>query len=165
MGRLENGIWVDWIEKVKVLQKAVVVNPDGNFLALKRCISKHDGRSGCWDLCGGSVDIEDVQAWKSNSGGGDKDDILVKAIAREVAEETGLSVLDSKTIHSASGFNDKKGVFTVAIGFRCTVAGDQNVKLSPEHTEYKWVTKDEFLTLDLGDDNGLIKSILAAIEV
>src|SRR3989344_1263045 len=161
MGRLENGIWVDWIEKVKVLQKAVVVNPDGKLLALKRCISEHDGRSGCWDLCGGSVDIEDVQAWKSHSGRGDKDDILVKAIAREVAEETGLAVIASETIHSASGFNDKKGIFIVAIGFRCTVAGDQEIKLSPEHTEYKWVTKEEFLALDIGDDGALIKSILS----
>ena len=157
MGRLENGVWVDWIEKVKVLQKAVVVNPDGKLLALKRSVSDHDSRSGCWDLCGGSVDAEDVVMYKNN--------ILVQALEREVKEEAGLAISNVKTIHSSSGFNQSKGVFIVAIGFRCMVAGNEEVKLSSEHTEYRWVTKEEFLALDIGDDGGLIKSILGVVEV
>ena len=90
-----------------------------------------------------------------------KNNILVQALEREVKEEAGLAISNVKTIHSSSGFNQSKGVFIVAIGFRCTVAGDQEIKLSPEHTEYKWVTKEEFLALDIGDDGGLIKSILS----
>ena len=102
MGKLIDGIWVDWIEKVKVLQKAVVVRSDGKILALKRPEDEYT-RPGCWDLLGGSIDLEDIERWKENSGRGDKDDILVKAIEREVLEEAGLEVLKTKAVHTASG--------------------------------------------------------------
>ena len=158
MGKMINGIWVDWIEKVKVLQKAVVMRSDGKILALKRPNDNHT-RPACWDLPGGSIDAKDIKLWKEKSGRGDKNDILVKAIKREIFEEAGLKVLKTKAVHAASGLNEKKGVFIVGIGYFCTVKDDE-IRLSPEHAKYKWVAKQEFVSFDVGDDGGFINAIL-----
>lgn len=83
MGKLINGVWVDWIEKVKILQKAVVQREDGLLLALKRPADAK-GRANCWDLPGGSVEEEQIIQWKGKSGKGDKDDILIKSIEEEI---------------------------------------------------------------------------------
>lgn len=159
MGKLINGVWVDWIEKVKILQKAVVQREDGLLLALKRPADAK-GRANCWDLPGGSVEEEQIIQWKGKSGKGDKDDILIKSIEEEILQETKLQVIEAKTIHGASGFNENKGVFIVAIGYLCKVSQSSKVVLSEEHSEYKWATFDEFKNLEIGDDGGLIMSIL-----
>lgn len=162
MGRLINGFWVDWIDKVKILQKAVIQNKERKLLALLRP-EKEYVRPNCWDLCGGSIDFEDIERWKSKSGIGDKNDILIKAIKREVLEETGLKVKNPKVIHIASGYNNKKGIYIVAVGYLCKIYGNPIVKLSKEHVDYKWVTSKEFLRLNVGDDEGLIKSIINCV--
>lgn len=162
MGKLVNGVWVDWIEKVKVLQKAVVQRGDGLVLALKRS-SDAKARANCWDLPGGSVEEEQIMQWKGESGKGDKNDILIRSMEQEILQETKLQVLETATIHSASGFNESKGVFIVAIGYLCRVPQNLSVVLSEEHSEYKWVTPNEFKNLEIGDDGGFIISILEKI--
>src|SRR5258708_3888954 len=143
MGKLINGVWVDWIDKVKILQKALLVRSDGRILALKRVESAHI-RPECWDLPGGALEPEQIAVWKDGSGKGDSNDILVQSISAEIAEETGLLPARISAIHSASGFDDKKGVFIVAIGYICEVPDTAKLQLSSEHSEHKWVTPDEF---------------------
>lgn len=164
MGKIVNKIWVDWIKKVKILQKAVVQREDGLLLAVKRSEDQHS-RSEKWDLVGGSLDEEDIQEGKTGSGKGDDQDILVKAIKREIKEETGLRVKASsvRVIHTASGYNEQKGLLILAIGYRCKVESEQTVRLSNEHSEYKWVRLQEFKKLDVGEDGGLILSILEKV--
>ena len=166
MGKTIDGIWVDWIEKVKILQKAVVRREDGLLLAIKRSENQHS-RPGKWDLAGGSLDEDVVQTGKDNSGKGDDQDILVKAIKREIREETGLEVKPSsaRAIHTASGYNEQKGHLILAIGYVCEVEARQTVSLSNEHSEFKWVSLQEFNKLDIGDDGGLILSILEKVRV
>ena len=36
------------------------------------------------------------------------------------------------------------------------------VVISDEHTEYRWVTPDEFATYDFGDDGGFFKKSIQA---
>lgn len=159
MEKFINGTWVDWTDKVKVLQKAVVVNSGGNLLALRRADGSHS-RPACWDLPGGTVEPEQIAEWKVASGKGDSNDILVKSILQEIFEETSLAPTEVSTIHSASGFDDRKGVFIIVIGYACKGFDTDKLKLSDEHSEYRWVTSDEFAQLDVGNDGGLIKSIL-----
>ena len=164
MGKLINGEYIDWIAKVKVLQKVVIVNDSDQILSLCRSSNSHV-RANCWDLPGGTLDEEDIYLWKGESGKGDYKDILIKAILREVNEETGLdssSIKDIKAIHSASGFNEKKGIFILALGYKCK-STLRTIKLSNEHSEFKWVTLEEFMNLEIGDDGGLIHSILNQI--
>lgn len=165
MGKLINGIWVDWIEKVKILQKVAIQNEEGLFLAVKRSDSEHT-RAGKWDLVGGSLDVEDIENGKIGSGMGDDQDILIKALKREITEETQLTTKmgSTRVVHTASGYNDQKNIFILAIGYIAKVDSDQIVKVSKEHSEYKWVTLEEFKKLDIGDDGGLTLSILEKIN-
>jgi 8-oxo-dGTP pyrophosphatase MutT (NUDIX family) len=157
-------VYKDWIDKVKILQKAVVKNKAGRILALKRpADAAPRPRPDCWDLPGGRVEESDIDKWKSQSGKGDKNDILVNALKREIKEEANLDVKNIRTIHSASGYGEKKGIFIVAIGYVCDALNEKGLKLGREHCEYKWTSKDEFLRLDIGDDNGLIRSVLEKI--
>ena len=158
-----DGIYKDWIDKVKILQKTVVKNKAGKILALKRDGNSKRLNPNCWDLAGGRVEEKDIEKWKLKSGQGDKNDILINALRREIKEEANLDVADLRVIHCASGFSEKKKTFIVAIGYVCDALNENGFKLSSEHCEYKWVSKDEFLRLDIGNDNGLISSILEKI--
>lgn len=160
MEKIINDVYVDWIEKVKVLQKAVIVNDCGLILALKRPADCPRPRPGCWDLPGGSVGQKDIDSWKINSGKGDNNDILIRALRREIKEETALDVKNICVIHSASGFNEAKQTFIIALGYACRAKKEKNIKLSFEHSESGWVTKKDFLNLEIGNDDGLIGSIL-----
>ena len=64
-------------------------------------------RANLWDLAGGSLTKEDILKWGDNSGRGDNSDILIKALIRELKEETLLVINEFKPIKSASGFNEK----------------------------------------------------------
>ncbi len=59
MGKLVEGVWVDWIN-VKVLQKAVVTDQKGNILALRRNENAPGARPGMWDVPGGGMDVDDL---------------------------------------------------------------------------------------------------------
>jgi 8-oxo-dGTP pyrophosphatase MutT (NUDIX family) len=159
----QDKIYVDWIDKVKILQKAAVRNKGGAILALKRTGDQNRPRPNCWDLAGGRVEPSDIEKWKEKSGRGDDNDILVNALRREIKEETNLDVSNIRIIHSASGYSEKKGVFIVAIGYACEAVNESELKLSCEHCDSCWVPKDEFLNLEIGDDGGLIGRILRKI--
>ncbi len=156
--------YVEWIDVVKVLQKCSVVNSEGKILAVKRRSGAHV-RPNKWDLPGGNLDPEDIANRSFKSGKGDDDDILVQAVKREVQEETGLKAAKGsmKSIHAASGFDENKKLLAIGIGYQCRVT-DSKVKLSKEHQDFKWVTKEEFLQLDVGDDGGLIKGIVEKVK-
>ena len=66
---------------------------------------------------------------------------LIKALKREVEEETSLVVTDAKLIgiHS-SILKEANGAFRIFRSiFRCKVVG--RIRLSDEHTEYAWIDK------------------------
>ncbi len=147
---------VSWMTSIKILVKGVVVNKSGKYLVIRR--SKTDWRRpNCWDTPGGNVDPEDILRHKDTSGRGDEDDILVNALLREVKEETDLDVDLIKTIHSTSGFIN--GKFIIVIVYLVKPNNTNEVILSKEHTEFRWVTQKEFLGLEFGDDGGLFRSI------
>lgn len=153
-------VYVDWLEKVKILQKAVIKNNEGLILALKRTSDRNRPRPNCWDLVGGRVEVGDIEKWGTKSGKGDNDDILINALRREITEETNLDVVNVHFSRVASGFDGKRKIFTVAIGYTCDSTNEDELELSPEHCEYKWTTQNKFLNLEIGDDGGLIESII-----
>ena len=85
---------------------------------------------------------------------------MIEALRREIKEETALDVKNICVIHSASGFNEAKQTFIIALGYACRAKKEKNIKLSFEHSESGWVTKKDFLNLEIGNDDGLIGSIL-----
>ena len=115
--------------KVFVSQKAIIVNKDGNILAIRRSRTA-PSRPLHWDLPGGTLDFgEDTQ----------------EGITREIREETNLDINNLQAIDVISGMDDR-GEFWVTI---CYIADltDSTVKLSFEHDDFRWLTPKEFQKL------------------
>jgi 8-oxo-dGTP diphosphatase len=109
-----------------------LIEKNGKFLVLKRS-KKNLTNKGKWQFPEG----------KLRSG-----EDLVKALKREVEEETNLIVVDAKIfgIHS-SILKEAKGAFRLfRTVFRCKVLG--KIKLSEDHDEYAWVDKESLKRLD-----------------
>jgi len=120
-------------DDMKFLQKVVVYHPkQDKFLALRRPADAH-ARPNCWDLPGGNVLF-----WEK----------YLDSLTREVAEETSLKIKNVRPIQVVTNF--EKEIYYLFIGYSCR-ATSQRVKISDEHSEYKWVTKAEFLRLESAD--------------
>lgn len=115
---------------VYLSQKTFVFNREGKFLTLLRTESA-PSRPLTWDLPGGSFEMGESPR---------------EGALREIREETGIQVEDIKPVAVESDRN-KAGEFWVSIAYRA-MAVTANVQLSFEHKDYRWVTPEEFLTLE-----------------
>jgi 8-oxo-dGTP diphosphatase len=107
----------------------IVLIRRGRILLLKR--RTDDFMPGMWEIPGGHVDP------------GER---IPDAIARELEEETGLTLVD---IVSPEGGFDYDGEFgrTRQWNFRVTATGERITH--PEHSEYRWVSPAELATLPM----------------
>ncbi|MBI2056295.1 MAG: NUDIX domain-containing protein [Candidatus Sungbacteria bacterium] len=113
--------------KINFHQKAIVSNREGKFLVLK---ASYKGLR--WDLPGGAVEIPEEHE---------------TALRREVKEEAGIDIDNIIPLVVETAYNKDEDNYVLFIGYRCkAVNGD--VKLNNEHTEFRWVTKDEFMELE-----------------
>lgn len=129
------------VNRVQIIQKLAIVC-DKKVLTLRRSPADKS-RPGTWDFVGGNVDDEDVAS--------SVDDILIRALKREIQEEVGLDVGNRKIqiVYIDSGYAPE-GHLVMWVGYKVDFDTEPNIKLSHEHTELKWATKDEFLKLDFG---------------
>lgn len=118
------------MNQVGISQKAVILNSDGKILAVKRGKTAPFHAS-LWDLPGGILDFgEDAYL----------------SIKREIKEEVGIEVKDLELFDVETHVNGEDN-FWVTLAYKTNI--DQgDIKLSYEHSEHKWVTKDEYLKLD-----------------
>ncbi|OGY57552.1 MAG: hypothetical protein A3C03_01575 [Candidatus Colwellbacteria bacterium RIFCSPHIGHO2_02_FULL_45_17] len=122
-------------QKVIVTSKVIITNSDGDLLVLLRGETA-PSRPLKWDLPGGLVE---------------KGESPLEAGKRETEEEAGvkpnsLAILDVDYTVYRDGFKYPIVSFT----YTCSLdncSGD--VRLSYEHKEYKWVSRDEFIALDI----------------
>jgi 8-oxo-dGTP diphosphatase len=111
-------------------QKAVVFNQEGKMLTMFRTETAPT-RPNTWDLPGGDLDLgEDA----------------IESIVREITEETGLAVTNVRPFDVESLINPE-GTFWITIAYYAQASSD-DVKLSYEHNDYRWVTIDEFLEIN-----------------
>lgn len=86
------------------------------------------------------------------------------AMKREVVEETGLKVLKVEEVCVSSGVKQTETagkILILALGYRCYVDGVKPaVSLSDEHCESRWISKEEFLEVNFGDDGGFHKKVI-----
>jgi len=117
-------------DDIKFLQKAVVFHPDEDdlFLALKRSPDSFS-RPNDWDLPGGNVLFGELHE---------------DSLRKEIEEETGLEVDNFIPVQAITNY--EKGIYFLFLGFLCR-AKSREVKISAEHTEYRWVSKEEFTGL------------------
>lgn len=137
------------LQNVRLIQKCLVVNNEGKILALKRSADDFS-RGGNWDLPGG---------------GYEQGEQVIEAIRREVKEEAGLTAHTLSPIFIDNHMNVEKGFFAGLNVFGvCYVCSDWEgeVTLSDEHTDYQWVTAEEFAELSFGEDNGFFGASIKA---
>ena len=113
----------------KVAFKAII-KKDDKILVLKRS-SKEDVFEQLWDIPGGRMVFGEMP---------------IDALIREIKEETGLDVKISSpfTVWSFFASDDLQVIGITMLAEY--VAGA--VKLSEEHTEYRWINPEEFAQLD-----------------
>jgi 8-oxo-dGTP diphosphatase len=120
--------------KTGVSQKAIIINKEGKILALHRT-GTAPSRPDKWDLPGGDLDFgEDA----------------INGIKREIKEETGLDNLGNLKPFDVESQINPIGDFWVTIAYMAETDSD-DILLSYEHDEYKWLTKEEFLKLESAD--------------
>lgn len=110
----------------------VIINKNGKILVLKRATNKVLF-PGFWDLPGGKMEYGEN---------------VIDAIKREIAEETGLNVaLKDSPISLWSYIDSVKERQFVAVLFLAEYLGGE-VRISPEHIEYKWIYPHEFANFE-----------------
>ena len=103
---------------------------NGKTLIMKRVRPSTDGL-GYWELPGGGLEYGETPH---------------EALKRELREETGLKIKIIKPIYTFTAI--REDYQTVGIGF-LAIPEDDQVHISEEHTDYKWVNEEELkATLD-----------------
>lgn len=103
--------------------KAIVIY-NHKILILKKVKPSTDGL-GYWELPGGGLEYGETPH---------------EALVRELKEETDLDIRIIKPVYTFTAI--RSDYQTVGIGF-LTIPTNDKVTLSNEHTEYKFVTRDE----------------------
>ena len=122
--------------------KIIVYNNDGAVLVLQRRTGSHIF-PGMWDLPGGKIEFGEQ---------------FRDAVMREVAEETGLHIeTNDVPRYGWTGIVWDTGVQYLGYLFIAKYI-DGNITLSPEHTDYKWITHADVEQLNMPQD---FKNILS----
>jgi 8-oxo-dGTP diphosphatase len=115
----------------KVSLKAIIFNSEGKFLTIFRTETAPT-HANTWDLPGGELEYGENTE---------------QGLRREIEEETALAV-ENLALHDVDARIGKEdNIFWVSIAFKC-LAKNNEVKLSWEHNDFKWVSPKEFLDLE-----------------
>lgn len=146
---------------VKLLQKVALKHGD-KILILKRDENTHS-RPLAWDLPGGNVEWPETL---ENKGSFHQEDAT-----REVLEESGVEVsldqfITENLVYFSTFFEAQKQVFSVIVGWKVDLPEDfdeESIKLSIEHINYEWITKDQLDNFDFGGSKGeFVKQMIKA---
>lgn len=127
--------------ELQVGVKVLITNEKGEYLLMRRS-SYESGGAGKWDMPGGRIDPGSS---------------LRENLAREVLEESGLTLIGEPRVIGAQDIFTKDGTrHVVRITYVGTAEGEP--KLSDEHTEFVWVTLVEMKQLP--DLDSYLKALL-----
>lgn len=116
--------------QLKVGVKIILKNSEGKYLLLCRSIKKYPEVGPKWDIPGGRIDAGST---------------LLENVKREVMEETSLTISSDPKLIAAQDII-REEFHTVRLTY--TGEADGKVVLSDEHSEFKWVTLDEFKRIE-----------------
>lgn len=117
---------------MKLIQKAVIKKGDKYLVGFRSPRAEYFPLH--WDLPGGKLDLNE--------------DPFV-GITREVKEETNLDVNPTKVLGVYELDLDNKGENTHRFTIYSVDVISGDLKLSPEHLEQRWATKEEILQLPI----------------
>ncbi|HOJ12324.1 MAG TPA: NUDIX domain-containing protein [Clostridiales bacterium] len=124
--------------KIIVVVKGVILY-NGKVLIIRRD-DNDDVGAGTWECVGGKIDFGEG---------------LEQALKREVCEEVGISIDVDKLLYATTFKTDPLRQIVI-LTYKC-IATQNNVILSKEHSDYKWVAENDFREL-------LHKPIIADME-
>ena len=117
--------------ELQVGVKVLLKNSDGKYLLIRRSDDKYQSVTNKWDIPGGRINVGTP---------------LLENLAREVMEETGLTMTSEPRVVGAQDiFAREQDRHIVRVTYVGTAEGEP--QLSEEHTEYRWATFDEMRTL------------------
>ena len=131
--------------KLQVGVKILLKNQEGKFLVICRSAEKYPKVGRQWELAGGRIDPGSS---------------LIENLKREVREETGLEITsEPKLIAAQDIIKPHKHIV------RLTYIGEARgeVRLSDEHTDYKWLSLREISVLEPLDE--YLKEVLAKFNL
>lgn len=114
------------------------------YLAVKGIIRRGDNKILVLKRSG--LDDHKPNVWETPGGGMDTTESPQDALKREISEETGLSVNVAEPFNVFT-FKKDTGEFKIGITFICDHA-DGEVVLSPEHSEFRWISAEEFAQME-----------------
>ena len=120
--------------------KILLRNKEGKYLLLQRNPAKYPEVGAKWDIVGGRIDIGAP---------------LLENLKREAKEEAGLEILGEPKLITAQDIL-KADKHVVRLTYLGEASGD--VVLSEEHSEFRWLSIEEFKKLEPMDR--YIKEIL-----
>ncbi len=119
--------------QAKVIVKSLILNRSLKKVLLIRRSADDEEGGGTWESAGGKVE---------------ENESLEDAIVREISEETCLNVSPERLLYASLGeINGQKHIFIV---YLC-VTDETKVILSREHTECRWVNKDDCKGMLIGE--------------
>jgi len=120
--------------KIKVKQVDSYIyrfnNSKPEFLMLKRTIGKHY-----------------EHLWQGVAGKIEKNETAVQTVLRELKEETGLSPIKVFTADHIASFYDARNDLLMMVPIFGIEVDSVDVKLSAEHSDFKWVSFEEAFKL------------------
>ena len=118
--------------ELRVGVKILLKNSRGEFLVLQKNSAKYPEMGSKWDIPGGRIDAGST---------------LEDNLKREVNEETGLQVAKiTKLLAAQDIIKPEKEKHTVRLTYLGEADGE--VKLSDEHTDFKWLPLSEIKKLE-----------------
>jgi len=116
----------------KIGQYALIKNSEGQLLILERARSK------TWSLPGGRLD---------------KDEAWDLAFIREIKEETNLDIIKIKPF--AINILTDPYQIKYCVYFDTSVKNSDDIKISLEHSSFKWIKLSEVLKIEFEDEQVL----------
>lgn len=125
-------------EKI-VISKVLLQNENGEFLAVRERSNRDKETAGKWELPGGRIKF-----------GEDR----FEAAMRELKEEVGLEVDPEEGEDVVRIEVESDHLVSCYIVYFDSFEGEPKIKEESHHSEYRWVTADEFLKMDWHSDAG-----------
>ncbi|MEK6857205.1 MAG: NUDIX hydrolase [Nanoarchaeota archaeon] len=129
-----------------IKQVKVLIRNKGKYLLLKKTRDIHPDHIGGWETPGGKIEVGENAE---------------KAVLREVKEETKLNCKIIKELKHLK--LEKDGVKTSTRVYLAE-AKNRKVKLSDEHSDFRWVSYDEIDKLDNAIYKDLLKKYVREVE-
>lgn len=120
-------------EKV-IVSKGIIYDQQRRILVVKRSEDAQISPN-IWEFPGGKCEYLES---------------LEECVIREIKEETSLNVIIKDVLYT---WNDKSDRcrHIIGVNFECEMVGESIIKLTFEHSDFKWVNADEILLLNVTD--------------